>query len=324
MAVQPGVGDVHARKTLSNVSVAYKNALYIADSVVPMVFSDRQSDQYATYDKSFWGRSVAKDLGVLEPPPIGGYQIGRETFTCVESGVGDIIPDALVENQDPPFDVLADSAEWVTDQLLLARELKFLSTYWATSIWGTDKVGTTDFTKWSTYATSTPIQDMRAYKRLVKIALMGREPNLLILGDLTFDVLADHPNLLDRIKHSSSSSDPARVTPNLIAQLLGFDRVQVGSVVYTTDPEGTAEASVTYTTGYDDDALMVFSAPRPSRKLPSAWYNFVWRSVYGTDRYVRQRREPMSDKGWLIEGFTYYVMKVIATDAGLFMSDAVD
>lgn len=80
-------------------------------------------------------------------------------------------------------------------------------------------------------------------------ALLGRSHNKLILGDLTWDVLADHPKLLERVQYSSGSDNPARVTPNLIAQLLGLDQVQIGTVIYTTDPEGTDEDDVTYTAG---------------------------------------------------------------------------
>lgn len=321
---QPGVGDVHVKKLLTNISVAYKNLLYIAERISPIVLVDRQSDYIPLYTKSYWARSVAKKTSPLEPPPIGGYEVGKGTYFCEERSVGDVIPDAQQANQDPPFNALSDSAEWVTDQLLLEHEISFLTDFWKTGVWGTDKVGGSDFTKWSTYATSTPIQDLRNWKRSIRRALLGRSPNKLVFGDLCFDVLADHPNLLDRVKYSSSNDSPAMVTPNLIAQLIGLDEVMVGSVIYTTDPEGTAEDDIAYTAGYDDDAFMAYIAPRPGRRLPSALYTLVWKTLYGGSRYIRQRREPISDKGWLIEGFTHYVIKGLAPDAGLFISDAVD
>ena len=321
---QPGVGDVHVKKLLSNMSVAYKNPLYIAESIAPTILVAKQSDHVAMYTKNFWARSVAKKTAPMEPAPISGYEVEYEIYFCEERSVGDIIPDAEIANQDPPLNAQADVTEWVTDQLELERELDFLSNFWKTGVWGTDVVGTVDFTKWSTYATSNPIQDLRGWQRDVRRALLGRSPNKLILGDLTFDVLADHPLLLDRVKYSSSNDRPAMVTPNLIAQLLGLDEVQVGTVVYTTDPEGTDEDDVTYTAGYDDDAWLGYVAPRAGLKTPSALYTIVWRSLYGGSRYIRMRREPLSDKGWLIEGFQHYQIKGMSPDAGIFISDAVD
>jgi len=321
---QPGVGDVHVDRILTNVSVRYKNEIYIADQISPPVGVNKQSDLIPVYTKSFWARSVAQRTAPLQPAPIGGYEVGTDNYFCYERSVGDIVPDAQIANEDTPFNGLNDSTEWVTDQLQLEHELSFITDYWKTGVWGTDKVGTTDFTKWSTLATSEPIANIREWKRIIRRAILGRSPNTLVLGDLTWDVLADHPKLLERIQYGASNDRPAKVTPNLLAQLLELDKVIVGSVVYTSDPEGTAEASVTYTAAYDDDAFLAYVAPRPGLRMPSALYTFYWRTLYGGMRYIRKRREPLSEKGWLIEGFAHYDIKGLATDAGLFISDAVD
>ena len=50
----------------------------------------------------------------------------------------------------------------------------------------------------------------------------------------------------------------------------------------------------------------------------------MWRAIYGGSRYVRMRREPLSDKGWLIEAYTHYQIKGLSPDAGMFISDAAD
>lgn len=321
---QPGIGDVHVNKLLTNISVAYKNPLYIAEQVCPALMVARQSDMIPRYTKSYWARSVAKKTSPMEPPPIGGYAVETDTYFCEERSVGDVIPDAQEANQDAPWNAQADSAEWVTDQLQLEHEISFLTNFWKTGVWDTDVAGVVDFPKWSDYANSTPVQDMREVKRTIRRKLLGRSPNTMVFGDLTFDVLSDHPVLLERIKYSSGNDSPAMVTPNLIAQLVGFDKVLVGSVIYTTDPEGTDEDSITYTAGYDDDAFMAYIAPRPGQRLPSALYTFFWSTLYGGKRYIRKRREPRSDKGWLVEGFTHYQIKGLAPDAGAFFSDVVD
>ena len=325
MAEQPGGGDVHVDALLTNISVGYKNDIYIAEDIFPTVLVNKRSDIVPKYPKSAWFRNEAKELTEREPPPVGGYNVDvTDTYYCREYGQGHFVGDARRANQDRPFDADRDGTLWVTDKLALSRELLFINGFWKTGVWGTDKVGGAAFTKWSTYATSTPIQDLRTYARIVSRLLGGWKPNTLVLGDLVFDVLCDHPNLLDRVKHSSSSASPAMVTLNLIAQLIGFDRVMVGSAIYTASPEGTAEGSVTYTPMWDDDALMLYVASAPSLFTPSAGYAFAWKTAFGGPRYIKRRRDPQSDKGFLIEGFEYVDQKVVAVDAGLFMSDAVD
>lgn len=324
--IQPGLGDVHVRKLLTNISVQYKNPDYIAERISPPVLVDKQSDLIPTYTKEFWARSVAQQLAPMQPPPIGGYEVETEPYFCKIYGIADAIPDEQTANQDLPFNAARDSVEWVTDQMQLKHEIEFLENYWKTGVWGVDATGdgggADDFVKWSDYATSTPIPDIRGYMRTIRHNLMGRNPNKLVLGDLTYDVLADHPDILDRVKYASSADRPAMVTPNLLAQLLGLDEVLIGSVVYTTDAEGAA--SVSYTNGYDDDALLLYTAPAPSLRRPSAMYTFFWRSVFGTKQIIRQRRDPNSDRGWLVEGLAYWDIYGLSSDAGIFMTDAVD
>jgi hypothetical protein len=163
---------------------------------------------------------------------------------------------------------------------------------------------------------------LRDYIRIIR-RLTGKNPNKLVLGDLTYDVLCDHPNMLDRIKYSAGAAAPAMVTQELIAELLGLQQVLVGLSQYTASPEGTAEGSVTYTPMWDDDALLLFVPPSPSLFAPAAGYNFIWRTAFGGSRYIKRRRDA-SDRGDLIEAFQYFDMKQTAAGAGLFISDAVD
>jgi len=321
---QPGAGDVHVDAPLTNISIGYKNPEYIAGMIFPLVLVQKRSDIVPEFYQSAWFRDEAQQLTEREAPPVSGYNVNTsDTYYCNEYGIGHFISDARRANQDIPFDAYRDGTEWVSDKLDLRRERHFVANFWTTGVWGTDEVGGVDFTKWSTYASSTPIQDMRDYMRVVRRAT-GRTPNKLILGDLTFDVLADHPNLLDRIQYGSGSDSPAIVTPNLIAQVLGIETVLVGTSVYTADEEGTAESSVTYTANWDDDALLLYVPDRPSLFAPAAGYTFVWQTAFGGMRFIKVRRDPQSDKGDLVEGMEYWDMKVTAANAGLFMSDAVD
>jgi hypothetical protein len=325
MPDQPGASEVHVDALLTNISVGYSNALYIAREIFPVVQVMKQSDIVPKYDKSDWFRDEAKALSEMEAPPISGYGVDvTDTYYCQPYGQGHAISDQRRANTDAPFDADRDGTRWATDKLELKNERMWVSDFWKTGVWGTDKTGGGDFTKWSVYATSTPIQDIRGFKRDIRRALGGWNPNTLVLGDLTYDKLADHPNILDRIKYGSNSDSPAMVNRQLMAQLLELDRVLVGISMYTADEEGTAEASVTYTANWDDDAWLGYVSPSPALFNPSAGYTFVWQTVFGGTRFVKRRRDPISDRGDLIEVFEAWDQKAVASDAGLFMSDAVD
>lgn len=324
MPVQPGANDVHVDRLLTQMSIGYQNAIYIAQRIAPVVLVDRQSDIVPKYDQSHWFRNEAVKLASTDAPPAGGYEVDTtDKYFCELYGIGHLIADDARANTDSPFNLDRDGMEWLVDKMDMARERSFISDFWKTTVWGTDKTGGSDFTKWSTFATSTPIQNLRSFKRDIRRKI-ARNPNILVMGDLTWDSLADHPDLLDRIKYASSSTSPAIVTPNLLAQLLELEEILIGLSIYTASPEGTAEGSVTYTANWDDDALLLYRPARASLRQPAAIYNFVWRTVFGTQRYIRRRREPLADRADLLEAFEYWDMKITAANAGLFMSDAVD
>lgn len=320
----PGSNDVHVDALLTNMSIGYKNPAYIAEQIFPMVLVNKRSDIVPKYTQSDWFRRRAKKLGEREPAPVGGYSVSTsDTYYCDEIGAGHFIGDARRANTDMPFEADRDGVNWVVDGILLEKEYNFVTDFWKTGVWTTDKTGGADFTKWSTYATSTPVQNIRQYKRIVR-RLIGMEPNTLVLGDLVFDTLCDHPDFLDRIKYSGDANSPAVVTPQAMAQVLGVERILVGLSQYTATLEGVAEASVVYTPMWDDDALLLYVPRSPSLFNPAAGYTFNWRTAFGGPRYVKRRRDPESDKGDLIEAYEYYDQKVTAAGAGLFMADAAD
>lgn len=320
----PGSGDVHVNALLTNMSIRFENELYIAEGILPNVLVNKRSDIVPKYFQSDWYRRRGKYLGEREPAPVGGYRVDvTDTYFCNEVGVGTFIGDARRANTDQPYDADRDGMRWVVDGILLEKEFRFTEDFWKTGVWGTDKTGTVDFTKWSVYATSTPIANLRSFIRTVRRAT-GRQPNKLVLGDLTFDVLVDHPNFLDRIKYGQTPGVPAMVTPQAMAAILGLDEILIGLSQYTTSNAATAEASVVYTPMWDDDALLLYVPSGPSLGTPAAGYTFVWRTAFGGPRYIKQRRDPASDKGDLIEGYEFFDQKITAANAGLFISDAVD
>lgn len=320
----PGANDVHVDALLTNMSIAYKNPFYIAREIFPEVLVLKQSDIVPKYRQSDWFRAQAKQLGPDEAPPVGGFQVDNtDTYFCHEYGVGYKLPDRVAENTDQPYDLQRDAVEWIVDQIDLSRENNFTSNFWTTGVWGTDKVGTSDFTKWSTYASSTPISDIRGFRRTIRRKI-ARNPNKMVLGDLTWERLEDHPDFLDRIVAGSSAANPAVVNLNLVAQLFELEKVLVGYSINTASPEGTAEGSVVYSAMWDDDAFLFYAPNAPSLKTPAAGYTFVWQTANRGSRFIRKRRDVLSEKAWLIEGFEFFSLKVTSSAAGLFISDAVD
>jgi len=318
VAGQPTPQDLHVNALLTNLSIAYMNKSYIADQIFPIVRVNKQSDIIPKYNQSFWFRDDAHVRAPGTRSEGGGYTVDASaTYFCNRWSRRFEIPDELRRNADAPWDLDNDATRFVTDKTMMRREVKFAADAFATGKWTTDKTGGTDFTLWSNYGASTPDVDIDTYKDTVE-ALVGVEPNKLVVGKQVHLQLKNHPSLVDRIKYTQR----AQLTPDLIASLLELEQYLVGRSIYTTTVEGTAEASVSYTRIWGKNGLLVYVPPTPSLLTPAAGYTFVWQLVANAIQYIKRMRDEEKEID-IIEANSFFDQKITAASAGLFLSSAV-
>lgn len=318
MPGQPTPQDLHVNGLLTNVSIGYINPTYIADQVFPVVPVMKQSDIVPRYNQSFWFRDDARVRAAGTKSEGGGWTVDTSmTYFANRFSRRFEIPDELRRNADAPWNLDAEAARFVTDKVQMRREVKFATDQFVTGIWGTDKDGGTDFTKWSDYGASTPDVDVDTYKDAVE-ALTGVEPNKMVLGKQVHIQLKNHPALVDRIKYTQR----AQLTPDLIASLLELESYLVGRSIYTTTLEGIAETSVSYTRIWGKNALLVYVPSAPSLITPAAGYTFAWQVVPNALQYIKRMRDEEKEID-IIEANSYFDQKLTAANAGAFLESAV-
>ncbi len=318
---QPDVSDVHVNALLTNLSIGYSNETYVADEVFPPVDVSKQSDLIASYDRNMLLRSVAAVRAPGTRARRSGWELtNTATYFARNFAIGHAVTVEEAANADEIFNLEVDSTEWVTEQIALAKEIAFATEAFTSGNWTTTAAGDSGFTKWSNYASSTPIEDLRGYARVIR-QLIARRPNVICMGEIVWDRLADHPDLLERVKYSGSAERPAMVSRNMLAQLLEFDKVVVASALKVTSAEGAS--SETRADIIDDDLLMIFRPQRASRKMPAAGYNFNWAPSGGGAQFIRRYEETV-ERQTVIEAHAYFDYNVVAADAGLLLTDAVD
>lgn len=324
----PDVNDVHVDRLLTNLSIGYAPNGYIADRLFPVVTVNTQTDLILEYRKSSFARYLGDDF-VRAPGTNAnttGFALDKDKrFYCANDALGMEIPDEVVLNQDDPIDVLADSTDILLGLMRLRRDRRFAAEYMATGVWGLD---VTVGAQWDDYGLSEPVQDLRrAIRRITRQSLAtsgGRV--LVVMGGEVWDVLSDHPDLLDRIKYSQTGI----VGPTLLAAMLGESvryqvDVIVGNSVYTTSPEGTPETSVVYQDVWGKDVLVLYRPETPTRMRPSAGYTFVWAPAVGGGNaleFVRRIREDRPRKT-IIEVHAYYDQKQVGADMGVYLPDVI-
>jgi hypothetical protein len=201
--------------------------------------------------------------------------------------------------------------------MLLRQEIDWSTKYFTTGIWATDKTGGSDFTVWSNYTSSDPIEDIEAGKSTM-LTTTGFMPNTMVLGYDVFRQLRHHPDVVDRIKYTSSEV-PAE---GILSRLFGVDRVLVTRAIKNSGAEG---ASDSFAQVHGKNAALYYVAPSPGLLTPSAGYQFAWRGVsdgMGQNIGITRFRMPelRADR---IEAQMAWDYKVVSSDLGYFFSGCV-
>lgn len=333
MPGNPTQGDVHVNRPLTNISVAYiqDEGNFKADRVFPNIPVLKQSDRYFTYSRADFNRDEMEERAPGTESSGNGYDIdSTPTYFAPVYAFHKDIADQIRANSDDPLNPDRDATIFVTQKALIRREVSFVARYFGPGVWefgslGVDAItGLNEFLQWDD-AGSTPIEDVRAAKRTVQEAT-GFKPNKGLFGPHVFDVLVDHPDIVDRIKFGQTRSDsgtsPAIANENTLAQLFALDEVMVMEAVVNKARRGEPENS-SFIAG--NNALLLFVTKTPGIMIPTAGYTFSWNGWMGATgmghRIKRFRMEQLeSDR---VEVQMAYDQKVVGADLGFFFEHCI-
>ena len=325
---QPGRKDVHTNRPLTNISVAYiqSQESFIADKVFPIIPVDKMSDTYYKYDKDAWFRDEAKKRAPATESEGSGYGISSDSFSCETYAFHKDVPWDVEANADAGLDGWRDATEFVTQKLLLKREILFNSSYMTTGVWGTDYTGTNtapgpgQVYQWSDFTNSDPITDIDNAKEAIN-SQTGYMPNTMVIVSQVLRYLKNHTYILDRIKYTQRGV----VTLDLLAALFEVPRIVVARSIKATANEGQATQTYDYITG--KIAWLGYVEPNPGLMKPSAGYIFAWKNLtrvagngYGIAISQFEMRKLKADR---VEGEMCFDQKIVAPDMGVFFNTIV-
>lgn len=322
----PTMQNAHIDRALTNISVAYMQdaSAFIADKVFPIVPVKRQSDVFYIYDKGDFMRDEAQVRGAATESAGGDYGVEASSpYYCRKQAFHkDVTPEERV-NYDEPLNADTDAVDFITQKMLIRREMEWATKFFKDGIWGTEIEGAasaaTGKTVYWDNATSDPIKDITSAS--VKMASQtGYKPNTLVLSPFVFNALKNHEDILDRIKYTQRGI----VTQDLLATLFEVEKVYVAWSVVNSSAKNATD-NVDFIMG--KHALLCYSNPRPALRKPSAGYIFAWTGLEGAGAYGnRMVRLPMDMLGIgteRIEGEIAFDAKQVCSDLGVFFKDIV-
>lgn len=320
---QPSPEDLRIDPFLTNVLIAFVQGAerFVAGKVFPDVPTNEKAGVFPQYDRGDWNRLVAQKRGPGAPSAGGGFTTDNSVrfFNDVWAVHKDVDEQTRAAAQNP-FNPDRDATRFVSQQLLMRKDVEWAGEFFTTGVWtgsstGADLVGAADFTKWDAGG-SNPITDITDQAVAISEKI-GREPNKVVFDFATWNVVRNHPEVQDRLKHTGVTA-----TLEIVAALLGVDEVLVLKAIQTTSVEGAP--TTTAFIGGTERALLLWVTDSPSILEPSAGYHTTWTSFAGSQDGMRMKNFEILELGVdRIEGESAFDPILVSSVCGAFFTDTI-
>jgi hypothetical protein len=153
--------------------------------------------------------------------------------------------------------------------------------------------------------TSDPIGVFETAKEAVR-SKIAKLPNVAVLGASSFNALKQHPAILDKIKYTQH----AIVTKDLLASLLGFDKLVVAAAVYADDAGSFSDM-------FGDNVILAYVPQSKSKTIyePAFGYTLKKKNYPVVDSYEEK------GKILVIRNTNIFTAKVVGAEAGYLIND---
>lgn len=329
--------QVHVDQPLTNLTVAYlqDESAFIADRVFPNVPVSKQTDKYYIYQREDFLRSGnVKALAPRTRPERVGMSLSTDTYSIEVRGLATDFDNQTLANEDTALDIRAAGARMLMHQMLIDREKRWCSTYFASSVWTTEYTGVAnadndtaaEVTQWDDYTNSTPIEDVTLAKRTAMLASGGFKPNVMVVTRDVRDTLINHPDVLARLNGGATVTNTALVTDSKLAEIFDVAEFLVIDAIENTAADGATE-SLSFVAS--KKAALYYRPVAPGLMVPAAGYNFTWTGLENSSGYGVSVQSYTGDY-LSIEGIAEelhvvmgYDQKVVSADMGVFFNTVI-
>ncbi len=317
---------------LTNLSVAHfqPDDWFVSPFVFPILPVQLSTSYYYKFNKADLARDNVQrkpEFGKVRPMIFG---TDKEIYSCEVDQV--IIGLDQIRSQDysragtPGIsDPRRAKVRLATEQMKLHMDRVFAEGFFKAGVWSTEYEGksttpsTGEFWKFDN-ANFDPINFFGGLR--TKMMQNGRrKPNVLALGVEAYEGLKQNPDILDRVKYSGSTANPATINQNVLAQLLEIDRVVVLNSVYNAGALGVEDMQFVCDS---KAALLCYAAPNPGIDIATAGMTFAW-DMLGNGQYLAfdQWEGEKGTHTEFIEGLCSYTPKKVCDELGYFLKDCV-
>jgi hypothetical protein len=324
----PTSAQMHQNAPLQDMTVGntQEETNFVLRQCGPFQPVDQKSNTYYVFDDGDWNRMEMAPRGPSQESNGGGWRLSTDNYRCDRWAVhkdfdwdDEANADVAVAETD------SDAAEFLANQARIYGDYIFGNEVMAESVWTTDLDGTsstvspgTNFKYWDDSA-GDPQEDIQYYQEVV-IGLMGKRPNVLVVGAKTHARLMSNAAVKAAIKVTDLMGPDAIKAK--MAAYLGIEKYIVGSAYRNTAAEG-ATKSIAYIID-SKAAWMGFVNPEIGKRKQTAFRCFAYKHKgMATDGMVVRSLDIEEKTTTRHEIECFWDVKIVNADAGVFFKGAV-
>lgn len=318
---------------LTNMSVAQfqPDDWFVSPFIFPILPVPLSTSYYYVFDKGDLARDNVQrkpEYGKVAPMVFGTHE---EIYHCDVDQI--IVGLDQIRSQDysragtPGLsDPRRSKVRIATEQMKLHMDRIFAEGFFKAGVWSNEYEGADDpagDSKKFNYFNDANFDAVSFFGKLrTEMMREGRRrPNVLALGVEAYEALKVNPEILERVKYSGSTANPATVNTNVLAQLLEIDRVVVLNSTYNAGHLGQTDMQFICD---PKAALLAYAAPAPGIDTPTAGLTFAW-DMLGDGNYLAfdQWEGEGGTHTEYIEGLCSYTPKKVCDELAYFLKGCV-
>jgi hypothetical protein len=295
---------------LTNVARGYTNAGFVGSYLFPQVTVEQRAGKVVQFGKEHFRRyNTRRAPGAAVATVEFGYA-GRPYALNQHALKGKVPIELLQDAQAVPGINMGTQA--VNAVLAITRlELECQQAEQAlnaANYASSNKLTLSGTSQWS-HDSAKPGKAVRAAAQVIR-SKIGRMPNVLILGAMTWDAVQENPSVIDRVKYVGSDS----LTTDIFAKLCGVEKVVVGEAVY-------ADETDTFVDVWGKHAVLAYAAPVSLAAQGSP--SFAYTYQLSGHPFVEQTYYDNDTKSWLYPVTDEHSAEIVGADAGFLFTNAV-
>jgi hypothetical protein len=314
----PEVRDIHVDKPLTNLMLGYQARGFIADQILRPLMVRHKSDKYYIWDAA---REAHRQTDDARAPGTRARAVTTDyttdSYLTKEHALEEIIPDEQIANADVPIDSAMDAVETLRAKLDLNKEIACKAAL-DTAL----GAGTAATVPWSTKATATPIEDIRAAQNAIEDAI-GFTPNIMVMDSKVWRALKDTDQIDDKVKYTNSNDNMRLASKRAIADFFDLDEIIVSEVAQSNSAIQGQSPSSPLSRVWGTDVYLAWRPTRPGIKIPAFGYTFTWAPRGTANGWVVKRWRDDLVESDVIRLSNEYIHKITLAASGYRINTAI-